>query len=180
MGEQKKLTLNSRLKEAYANPVGHDAIGKVLMQLGLSEKLITNPVIGNLKLSTLGKIAGNKLDAGFLQAIVNLLNSECEAPAEHTGPVTEKWWKEAVIYQIYPRSFYDTNGDGIGDLRGIIEKLDYLQELGWMPFGCHRFTIRRTMITVMTSVTIVKLCRNSVRWRILTSFWPRCTKKVCV
>ncbi len=41
-----------------------------------------------------------------------------------------KWWKEAVIYQIYPRSFKDSNGDGIGDLRGIIEKLDYLKELG--------------------------------------------------
>ena len=130
MGEEKKLTLNSKLKEAYASPVGHDAIGKVLMQLGLSEKLITNPVVGNLKLSTLSKIAGNKLDEGFLQAIVNLLNSECEVPAEHKGPITQKWWKEAVIYQIYPRSFYDTNGDGIGDLRGIIEKLDYLQDLG--------------------------------------------------
>ena len=33
----------------------------------------------------------------------------------------EKWWKKAVVYQIYPRSFYDANGDGIGDLRGIIE-----------------------------------------------------------
>lgn len=41
-----------------------------------------------------------------------------------------QWWKEAVAYQIYPRSFYDSNGDGIGDLRGIIQKLDYLQELG--------------------------------------------------
>lgn len=41
-----------------------------------------------------------------------------------------KWWKEAVAYQIYPRSFYDSNGDGIGDLQGIIQKLDYLQELG--------------------------------------------------
>lgn len=40
------------------------------------------------------------------------------------------WWKEAVIYQIYPRSFKDTNGDGVGDLRGIIAKLDYLKELG--------------------------------------------------
>lgn len=41
-----------------------------------------------------------------------------------------KWWKETVVYQIYPRSFFDRNGDGIGDLRGIIQKLDYLQELG--------------------------------------------------
>ena len=41
-----------------------------------------------------------------------------------------QWWKESVVYQIYPRSFYDTNGDGIGDLQGIIEKLDYLKELG--------------------------------------------------
>jgi oligo-1,6-glucosidase len=40
------------------------------------------------------------------------------------------WWKESVVYQIYPRSFYDSNGDGIGDLRGIIQKLDYLAELG--------------------------------------------------
>ena len=36
----------------------------------------------------------------------------------------QAWWKERVFYQIYPRSFYDTNGDGVGDLRGIIEKLD--------------------------------------------------------
>jgi oligo-1,6-glucosidase len=40
------------------------------------------------------------------------------------------WWKESVVYQIYPRSFADSNGDGIGDLRGIIQKLDYLEELG--------------------------------------------------
>ncbi|AUS95622.1 glucohydrolase [Clostridium thermosuccinogenes] len=42
----------------------------------------------------------------------------------------KKWWKEGVVYQIYPRSFKDSNGDGIGDLRGIIEKLDYIKELG--------------------------------------------------
>ena len=40
------------------------------------------------------------------------------------------WWKEAVIYQIYPRSFADSNGDGIGDLNGITEHLPYLKELG--------------------------------------------------
>jgi oligo-1,6-glucosidase len=44
--------------------------------------------------------------------------------------VNRAWWKECVVYQIYPRSFYDSNGDGIGDLRGILHKLDYLKELG--------------------------------------------------
>ncbi len=50
--------------------------------------------------------------------------------------MVKKWWKESVVYQIYPRSFADSNGDGIGDLKGIIGKLDYLKELGinviWM------------------------------------------------
>ena len=39
----------------------------------------------------------------------------------------QAWWKEAVIYQIYPRSFMDSNGDGIGDLKGITSRLDYLK-----------------------------------------------------
>ena len=41
-----------------------------------------------------------------------------------------RWYKDAVIYQIYPRSFCDGNGDGIGDIRGIISKLDYIKSLG--------------------------------------------------
>ena len=40
------------------------------------------------------------------------------------------WWKKSVVYQIYPRSFMDSNGDGFGDLQGIIRKLDYLENLG--------------------------------------------------
>ena len=42
----------------------------------------------------------------------------------------KKWWKESVVYQIYPKRFKDSNGDGVGDIRGIIQKLDYLKELG--------------------------------------------------
>lgn len=44
--------------------------------------------------------------------------------------MVKTWWKEAVIYQIYPRSFMDSNGDGIGDLKGITSRLDYLKYLG--------------------------------------------------
>ena len=44
--------------------------------------------------------------------------------------MTRTWWKEGVVYQVYPRSFKDSNGDGVGDLGGIIEKLDYIQSLG--------------------------------------------------
>jgi len=53
----------------------------------------------------------------------------------------KKWWHNKVAYQIYPKSFYDTNGDGIGDINGVIEKLDYLRDLGidiiWLsPIYC--------------------------------------------
>ncbi len=46
------------------------------------------------------------------------------------GNMKTRWYKDAVIYQIYPRSFCDGNGDGIGDIRGIISKLDYIKSLG--------------------------------------------------
>ncbi|UOE49077.1 alpha-glucosidase [Mucilaginibacter sp. SMC90] len=47
-----------------------------------------------------------------------------------TDTTNRKWWKEAVVYQVYPRSFKDNDGDGIGDLKGIISKLDYIKSLG--------------------------------------------------
>ena len=43
---------------------------------------------------------------------------------------TRAWWKSAVVYQIYPISFFDSNGDGLGDLNGLYTKLDYLKDLG--------------------------------------------------
>ena len=51
-------------------------------------------------------------------------------PAATTQASKQDWWKNAVIYEIYPRSFQDSNGDGIGDLNGITARLDYLKDLG--------------------------------------------------
>ena len=55
------------------------------------------------------------------------------APPQHiqqsqtaTQPAADEWWKHAVIYEIYPRSFQDSNGDGVGDIKGITSRLDYL------------------------------------------------------
>ena len=143
MGKKEKeywLTYDSTIGELYDNPVGHDALARVLLQLGLPERLITNRAVANLKLRTLANLAcgnglGKKLTGGrfgldFFDALLELVDGEKEETAVSAGKITPKWWKEAVFYQIYPRSFCDSNGDGIGDLPGIISRLDYLQELG--------------------------------------------------
>src|SRR6476660_3472736 len=72
-----------------------------------------------------------------VQSEIANLNSSAPDPVTQDIPAPHlingyepKWWKEAVVYQIYPRSFQDANGDGIGDLPGITQRLDYLAELG--------------------------------------------------
>lgn len=125
------ISLNSKLKEIYAHPVGHDALYKVLLQLSISERVIHNPILGNMRLGTLAKIAGKKAGTDFFNSLVTLLNNETDVPLEDVQVTNNnEWWRKAVFYQIYPKSFMDTNGDGIGDIRGIISKLDYLKDLG--------------------------------------------------
>lgn len=61
----------------------------------------------------------------------NLADSDStESLKAKRRPLHRAWWKEATVYQIYPPSFCDSNDDGIGDLIGILSKLDYLEELG--------------------------------------------------
>ena len=57
------------------------------------------------------------------------LNS-AENSNDSKSEIQREWWKEGVVYQIYPRSFKDSDGNGVGDLRGIISKLDYIKSLG--------------------------------------------------
>ena len=63
-------------------------------------------------------------------ACTALIAQKKPIPNAEEMPAENRWWKEAIVYQIYPRSFQDSDGDGIGDLRGIISRLDYLKSLG--------------------------------------------------
>jgi oligo-1,6-glucosidase len=124
------LTKDNRIKDVYASPIGKDIIDRVLLQMNVSKKAVANPIVGNLKLKVLPKLLKSQLDEGFIDTLLTILNTEEEVPKVDEGPIQKAWWKEAVFYQIYPRSFKDSNGDGIGDLQGIISKLDYIKDLG--------------------------------------------------
>lgn len=126
----KKLDFNSKVKEVYANPIGRDIVNKILLQLSKSRSFVTNPIVGNLRIKTLAAFTRKNIDGEFYTALLDLLNSERDVPENIHGDTERKWWKEAVIYQIYPRSFQDSDRDGIGDLQGICSRLDYLKELG--------------------------------------------------
>ncbi|MGN1418322.1 MAG: alpha-glucosidase, partial [Acutalibacteraceae bacterium] len=107
-----------------------------LYTVGIDSSIITKTPLGSLKISALEKLSFGKIDGSFIDSLITMLNSEKSIPLCDDAPIEKKWWKEAVFYQIYPRSFNDSNGDGIGDLNGIIEKLDYLKDLGINAIWC--------------------------------------------
>src|SRR5262249_45668591 len=63
----------------------------------------------------------------LLLALATLASAQSRTKPERSA---DPWWKHALIYEIYPRSFQDSNGDGMGDLKGITARLDYLHDLG--------------------------------------------------
>lgn len=68
--------------------------------------------------------------SSFFSMLFFSMNVKSQTVVNNNDKNSKKWWKEAVVYQIYPRSFKDTDGDGVGDLKGIISKIDYIKSLG--------------------------------------------------
>ena len=112
----------SRLRDVLAHPLGSDVLRQLLRQTGRSPKWLT--AAGFVRLGWLTRF----IEADIIDAIIALLNTHGDRPGP--GPELPAWWKDAVFYQVYPRSFADSDGDGVGDLRGLIGKLDYLAGLG--------------------------------------------------
>ena len=80
--EHRTVSMDSTIGALYDTPVGHDILAKVLLQLNVSEGVLKNPVVSHVKLRTLQRIAKGKIGEELLPAILKLVNSEKDLPAE--------------------------------------------------------------------------------------------------
>ena len=111
--EKKWITLDSTVGELYESPVGHDALAKVLLQMGLPEKVITNKVVSKVKLRTIANLAKKKLGMDFFDALLHLVGLEQDEPYVSKGRIVPKWWKEAVFIRFIPGAFVTVTGMGL-------------------------------------------------------------------
>ena len=118
-------------------------------------------------------------------AALSLSLGVCAARSRQSTPASPKpqptaassneqnWWKNAVLYEIYPRSFQDSNSDGIGDLNGITQRLDYLRRSASTQSGSRPAIHRRKRTSVTTSPTTRTSTRNTALWQTSTAWLPK-------
>ncbi len=123
-------TKQSRIKTLFNAPFGKDVMELLMYMSDKDPILFKNPIVGNIKLEKLPSLTKNLITEDFLDTLIDILNREPELLECKVTEENKQWWKSAVFYQIYPRSFKDSNNDGIGDINGITSKLDYLKDIG--------------------------------------------------
>ena len=105
-----KITMDTKFKDAIKNPMAKDMIEKLFLVLRLPFSIVENGFAGNLRMRSLVSLSAGLFTKKTVQSICDMFNLEKNEILTDEGELKEKWWKEAVIYQIYPRSFYDSNG----------------------------------------------------------------------
>ncbi len=125
------FTYETKIKELMQNPLANDTLHRFFDSKKVPADILEKHPLSELTLGALQKISLPFVKKEFFDTCLDLFNGYTEQPVadEYVEP-QEIWWKESVIYQIYPRSFCDSDGDGIGDIAGIRSKIPYLKDLG--------------------------------------------------